>query len=72
MELAVKVVLTGGFPVYSTGDFGDAVLGGSKSSRKTASQSGASPQLAESLVAGVQATIPETAVTGKAANINKP
>ncbi len=56
MKLAVPMVLTGGLPQLIL----TLVFSGSKSRRKAASQSGASPPLAESLVAlvaGVRPTV---------------
>lgn len=55
MELAVKVV----FQFTARAALETLVFSGSKSSRKTVPQSGASPQLAESLIAGARPIILE-------------
>ena len=47
MEPAVKVVLTGDFPVYSTGDFEDTRFSWLQIEREARPLAEASPQLAE-------------------------
>ena len=54
MALAVKVVLTGDFPVYSTGDFEDTGSLWLQIEREARSLAEASPQQAPSLAAGVR------------------
>ncbi len=49
MAPAVKVVLTGDLPVYSTGDFEDAGVSWLQSEREARPLAEASPQLAPSL-----------------------
>ncbi len=54
MAPAVKVVLTGDFPVYSTGDFEDTRSSGLQVEREARSLAEASPQQVPSLTAGAQ------------------